>query len=229
MNCSKKSKTNHRRLTEMFLLKKVTYKDILNISELRLKQGEITSIIGESGSGKTTLLRLLNKLISCDSGSICYKDRNLRDIDAIELRRKIVMLPQTPVIFPGSIKDNLLIGLKFAEKETVSDDRLKDILNMVHLNKELSSQSDTLSGGEKQRLSLARVILLDPDVFLLDEPSSALDEETEDSIIKQLAQYTKTSNKTLIMVIHSKKTAQTYSDNIIEINQGKIRTVQEVK
>lgn len=213
----------------MFLLKKVTYKDILNISELRLKQGEITSIIGESGSGKTTLLRLLNKLISCDSGSICYKDRNLRDIDAIELRRKIVMLPQTPVIFPGSIKDNLLIGLKFAEKETVSDDRLKDILNMVHLNKELSSQSDTLSGGEKQRLSLARVILLDPDVFLLDEPSSALDEETEDSIIKQLAQYTKTSNKTLIMVIHSKKTAQTYSDNIIEINQGKIRTVQEVK
>ncbi|KPJ22241.1 ABC transporter ATP-binding protein [Streptococcus phocae] len=213
----------------MFLLKKVTYKDILNISELRLKQGEITSIIGESGSGKTTLLRLLNKLISCDSGSICYKDRNLRDIDAIELRRKVVMLPQTPVIFPESIKDNLLIGLKFAEKETVSDDRLKDILNMVHLNKELSSQSDTLSGGEKQRLSLARVILLDPDVFLLDEPSSALDEETEDSIIKQLAQYTKTSNKTLIMVIHSKKTAQTYSDNIIEINQGNIRTVQEVK
>lgn len=189
----------------MFLLKKVTYKDILNISELRLKQGEITSIIGESGSGKTTLLRLLNKLISCDSGSICYKDRDLRDIDAIELRRKVVMLPQTPVIFPGSIKDNLFIGLKFAEKETVSDDRLKDILNMVHLNKELSSQSDTLSGGEKQRLSLARVILLDPDVFLLDEPSSALDEETEDSIIKQLAQYTKTSNKTLIMVIHSKK------------------------
>lgn len=213
----------------MFLLRNVKYKDILNISELNIKKGEITSIIGESGSGKTTLLRLLNKLISCDSGEILYKNNSLSGIDSIELRRKVVMLPQIPVIFPGSIKDNLLIGLEFSEKPKVNDERLKEILKMVHLNKELSNNSETLSGGEKQRLSLGRVILLDPDVFLLDEPSSALDEETEDSIIEQLVQYTKKTNKTLIMIIHSKKVAQTYSDNIIEINQGKIIKVQEVK
>lgn len=213
----------------MFLLRNVKYKDILNISELNIKKGEITSIIGESGSGKTTLLRLLNKLINCDSGEILYKKNLLSDIDSIELRRKVVMLPQTPVIFPGSIKDNLLIGLEFSEKPKVNDEKLKEILKMVHLNKELSNKSETLSGGEKQRLSLGRVILLDPDVFLLDEPSSALDEETEDSIIEQLVQYIKKTNKTLIMIIHSKKVAQTYSDNIIEINQGKIIKVQEVK
>lgn len=213
----------------MFLLRNVKYKDILNISELNIKKGEITSIIGESGSGKTTLLRLLNKLISCDSGEILYRNNLLSDIDSIELRRKVVMLPQTPVIFPGSIKDNLLIGLEFSEKPKVNDEKLKEILKMVHLNKELSNKSETLSGGEKQRLSLGRVILLDPDVFLLDEPSSALDEETEDSIMEQLVQYTKKTNKTLIMIIHSKKVAQTYSDSIIEINQGKIIKVQEVK
>ena len=211
----------------MFLLKNIKYKGILNIKELNIEKNKITSIIGESGSGKTTLLRLLNKLISPDSGEILYKENPLNDIDSIQLRRKVVMLPQVPVVFPGTIKDNLLIGLEFAEKSKVNDEKLQDVLKMVHLNKELSNDSTNLSGGEKQRLALGRVILLDPDVFLLDEPSSALDEETEDSIIEELVQYTRQTNKTLIMVIHSKKVARTYSDNIIEIGRGTIINGQE--
>ena len=132
------------------------------------------------------------------------------------------MLPQTPAIFPGNVKDNLLIGLKFAEKPPVDNDKLRQILKIVNLNKELHDESDNLSGGEKQRLALGRVILLDPDVFLLDEPSSSLDEETERIIIEKLIAYTKDTNKTLIMVTHSKKIAQTYSDNIIQIRQGRV-------
>ena len=151
------------------------------------------------------LLRLLNKLISCDSGDILYLDKLIDDINSIELRRKVVMLSQNPVIYPGTIKDNLLIGLEFAGKIGVSDEELESILKIVHLKKELSSNSETLSGGEKQRLALGRVILLNPDVFLLDEPFSALDEETEESMIKQLVEHTKKTNKTLIMVMHSKK------------------------
>lgn len=211
----------------MFLLKNVKYKNILNINNLSIEENKITSIIGESGSGKTTLLRLFNKLISCDSGEILYRDKSLNDINSIELRRKVVMLPQVPVVFPGTIKDNLLIGLEFAEKSKVNDEKLQNVLQMVHLNKQLSNGSENLSGGEKQRLALGRVILLDPDVFLLDEPSSALDEETEDNIIERLVEYTKQTKKTLIMIIHSKKVAQTYSDNIIEISQGKIMNFKE--
>lgn len=206
----------------MFSLKNVKYKDILQIDDLVIEDYKVTCIVGESGSGKTTFMRLLNKLISCDSGKIFYNNQDISNIDSIQLRRNIVMLPQTPTIFPGDIKENLLIGLKFSEKPLVDDDRLCDVLKFVNLNKNLNDDSDGLSGGEKQRLALGRVILLDPDVFLLDEPSSALDEETERVIIEKLISYTKSTKKTLIMVTHSKKIAQTYSDNIIQIHDGRI-------
>ncbi|WMM26168.1 ABC transporter ATP-binding protein [Tissierella sp. MB52-C2] len=212
----------------MFSLKKVKYRNILDINDLDIKKYKVTCIVGQSGSGKSTLLRLLNKLISCDSGEIFYNDKPLNTINSVQLRRNVVMLPQLPAIFPGTVRDNLLIGLKFAEKPTVDDVKLGHILNIVHLNKDLNDDSDKLSGGEKQRLALGRVILLDPEVFLLDEPSSAMDEETEQIIIEKLVAYTKETNKTLIMVTHSKKVAQTYSENIIEIYQGKVVNSKEV-
>ncbi len=213
----------------MFLLENVKYKHILDINYLNIEKNKITCIVGESGSGKSTLLRLLNKLIRCDSGAISYNSQLLDTINSVELRRNVVMLPQHPTIFPGTIRENLLIGLKFAEKPFVGDDKLNNILQMVHLNKDLTDDSEKLSGGEKQRLALGRVILLDPEVFLLDEPSSALDEETERIIIEKLVSHTKETNKTLILVTHSKKVAQTYSEQIIELSQGKIANVTEVK
>ncbi|MDY6065198.1 MAG: ATP-binding cassette domain-containing protein [Finegoldia sp.] len=212
----------------MFLLKDVKYKNILDIAYLEIKENKLTCIVGESGSGKSTLLRLLNKLISCDSGEIFYKGENLKDIDSVSLRRKVVMLSQFPSIFNGAVKDNLLIGLKFSEKDEVDDEKLREVLRLVNLNKELNDGVDNLSGGEKQRLALARVILMDPEVFLLDEPSSALDEETEEIIIEKLVAYTKGKRKILVMVTHSKKVADTYGENIIEIHQGKVLSCKEV-
>jgi putative ABC transport system ATP-binding protein len=149
-------------------------------------------------------------------------------MNSVELRRNVVMLPQLPVIFPGTIRDNLQIGLKFAQMPLAENEKLGQVLMMVHLNKDLSDDSDKLSGGEKQRVALGRVILLDPEVFLLDEPSSALDEETERIIIEQLVAYTKETNKTLIMVTHSKQVAQTYSDHIIEMKKGNVIKSEEV-
>lgn len=212
----------------MFTLKNVVYKHILNINALSFKKNEVTCIVGESGSGKSTLLRLLNKLDSYDSGEIFYNNLPLHTINSVDLRRKVVMLPQLPAIFPGTIRDNLLIGLKFAEKPMVEDLKLLSILKMLYLNKELTDNCEKLSGGEKQRLALGRVILLDPDVFLLDEPSSALDEETERIIIEEFVSFTKKFNKTLIMVTHSKKVAHSYSETIIEMKQGKVVNAMEV-
>ncbi|QSX09441.1 ATP-binding cassette domain-containing protein [Alkalibacter rhizosphaerae] len=212
----------------MFELKHVTYRNILDIPELRLEKGKITSILGESGSGKTTLLRLLNKMISCNSGEIRYDDQPLQNIPSIELRSNVVMLPQQPVIFSGTVRDNLLIGLKFARKDLVDDDTLGQILQMVHLNKGLEEDGDKLSGGEKQRLALGRVILLDPEVYLLDEPSSALDEETEKIIIEELVAHSRKNHKTLIMVTHSRGIAEKYSDAIVRIHDGKIVEREDV-
>lgn len=206
----------------MFLLKDVKYKDILYIKDLEIPRKKITSIVGESGSGKSTLLKLLNKLISCDTGDVFYNNQPLSEIDSVELRRNVVLLPQSPSIFSGSIKDNLLIGLKFSEKPLASDKKLVEVLKLVKLNKELSEYANNLSGGEKQRLAIGRVLLLEPEVLLLDEPSSALDEDTENMIIMALVNYTREKNKTLIMITHSKNVAYQFSDRIIEIKKGTV-------
>lgn len=207
----------------MFLLSGVKYKEILYIDHLEIPDGQVTCIVGESGSGKTTLLRLLNHLISYDEGDIFFCGQNVKDIDPVQLRRRVVMLPQTPVIFPGNIKENLLAGLRFAEKLPASGNRLLEVMNLVHLGKEIGEDASRLSGGEKQRLALARVLLLEPEVLLLDEPSSALDEETEKLVIENVYQYVKSGKKTLVMVTHAREIARAYGENIIEIAGGRVK------
>jgi putative ABC transport system ATP-binding protein len=206
----------------MFKIKDLKYKNILNIKYLVIPEHKVNCIVGQSGSGKTTLMRMLNKLISPDAGTILFEGNDLSNINSVELRRKVVMLPQTPILFDGSIRENLQIGLRFAEKNEATEAVMLEVLKLVHLNKSLDENADKLSGGEKQRLSLGRVILLNPDVFLLDEPSSALDEDTEQLIIRAVVEYSKKNNKTVIMVTHSKKVASTFADNIIEIKSGQV-------
>jgi len=205
-----------------FQLEKVKYKNILKIDKLQIPESKITCIIGESGSGKTTLLRLLNNLISPDEGSIFYKGRNIEDIDPIQLRREVVMLPQNPTVFSGSVKDNLLIGLEFAEKDEAGDEVLSEVLSMAQLAKPLSAIASELSGGEKQRLALARIMLLEPEVILLDEPTSALDEGTEERVIESVVEFAKRKAGTLIMVVHSKSIAQCFADFAVTIQGGEV-------
>lgn len=208
----------------MFYIQNLKYKSILNITELKIEKHKITSIVGKSGSGKTTLLKMLNKMLTPDSGEIFYGGKNIKDIDAIQLRRQVVMLGQTPAIFPGTIRDNLLIGRKFANKEPLPDEQLINMMGKIELDKSLDQDGQELSGGEQQRIALARVILTDPEVFLLDEPSSALDDVTERLIITSLVNYTKRNNKTLIMVTHSTEIGKEFSDVVFEI---KNRTANE--
>ena len=212
----------------MYTFKDVKYKDILNIAELSIKGNCVTSIVGPSGSGKTTFIRLLNKLISPDSGVISYKGKPLVEWNSVELRRNVVMLPQSPAIYQGTVKDNLLKGLLYSEKEPVSDKTLLEILDSVKLTKNLHDDAEVLSGGEKQRLALGRVLIMDPDVLLLDEPSSALDDETELKIIELVVQYTKKNNKTLVMVTHSNQIAEAFSNQIIRISSDESVKVREV-
>lgn len=207
----------------MFRLEKVRYKDFLKIDYLEINSNKITAILGESGSGKTTLLRLLNNMIKPCEGIVYFNDNDINGIDPIKLRRKVVMLSQTPVIFKGTIKDNLLIGLKFSKEELALDNDLNKILKMINLdNKNLDDEVDSLSGGEKQRLALGRVMLMNPDVYLLDEPSSALDDNTEDFILEKLIEYTNEKDTTIVIVTHSKNIAFKYSDYVIKLKKGRI-------
>jgi putative ABC transport system ATP-binding protein len=218
---------NCSEVNRLFELTGVRYKNILAIEHLVIESGKTTCIVGESGSGKTTLLKLLNNMINYNEGSITFHGADLKKLDPVEHRRKVIMLPQTPVIFPGSIKDNLLIGLKFAGKNTVTDERLLEELDRVGLLKKLDEEAEKLSGGEKQRLALARVILMEPSVLLLDEPTSALDEGSEENITAYINDYLAGADKTLVMVTHSGQLAQQMADTIVTVCCGEVTASEE--
>ena len=131
----------------MFEICNLKFKNILDIEALTIDR-PITCIIGSSGSGKTTLLKHLNKLYTPDSGAITYNGSDLAEIPAVSLRREVVMLGQTPVIYNGDLEENLQIGLRFSEKLPASRDRLLNALEQVKLNKPLDDPCLSLSGGE---------------------------------------------------------------------------------
>ncbi|AOY18223.1 ABC transporter ATP-binding protein [Bacillus sp. ABP14] len=212
----------------MFRLKDVTYKDILHIPYLQIQKEKITCIIGESGSGKSTLLRMLNDLQSPTSGTIEYNGKLISDYPPIQLRREVVMLGQTPPIFDGTIKNNLLMGLHLSEKPFPNDAALRSALTTVSLEKNLEDNADSLSGGEKQRLAFARIVLMDPPVYLLDEPTSALDSDTERRVMKQFTMLAKEKKKTVIFITHSQQLPEEIADDIIEISKANGATRKEV-
>jgi putative ABC transport system ATP-binding protein len=127
------------------------------------------------------------------------------------------MLSQAPVMFDGTIKENLIAALKIQGRPIPSDENLQETLEQLMLSKDLEMDTFKLSGGEKQRIALGRIILAKPEVFLLDEPSSALDTETEEFIIEMITNHARENNKTLIMVTHSIDIADRYSDEIIKM------------
>ncbi|HSV30867.1 MAG TPA: ABC transporter ATP-binding protein [Atribacteraceae bacterium] len=206
----------------MFVLENVWFKNILRVEHLRIPAGEITAIVGESGSGKTTLLRHLNLLTSPDRGTVRYRGEDLCTLDPVTLRRQVVMLPQAPPVFPGTVRENLLIGRRFSGQPPLADESLKQALEQFRLYKALDGPTEHLSGGEKQRLALARVVLMSPEVLLLDEPSANLDEETADLVVGTLVHQVRESGRTLVMVTHSRSIAERYADNLVEMNNGNL-------
>ncbi len=210
----------------MFELKNLKFKGILDIPALTLDQ-PVVCLMGPSGSGKTTLLRHLNRLNEPDEGTILYNGQPLNTMDPVALRRKVVMLGQTPVIYDGTIEDNLQIGLRFSEGKEAGKGAMEAALERVGLAQPLDSFCDKLSGGEKQRLCLARVMLMDAETYLMDEPSAALDRETEHFMISNLAAFTHERGKQLILVSHSPQVAGMFPKGIVTLEKGRVKEVEK--
>lgn len=206
----------------MFEIQNLKYKNILDIPSLTIDK-TITCITGPSGSGKTTLLRHLNRFCEPDEGTVYYNKTALNQIDPVELRRKVLMLGQTPVLYDGTIADNLQIGLIFSQKPAASDAMLQTALRQVGLSQSLEEFCDKLSGGERQRLCLARVLLMDAEVYLVDEPSAALDKETEHFMIQNLADFVRENNKQLVLISHSEQVAAMFPGCLIHLTKGQTR------
>ncbi|MGN7174703.1 ABC transporter ATP-binding protein [Paenibacillus sp. FSL R5-0490] len=204
----------------LFAIRELRVNNIINVNHLDIKKDKVTCITGESGAGKSTLLKTLNKIITPDSGEIFYKGTSLKEIDSVQHRRKVIMLSQVPLIFPGTIKDNLIMGYKLNGKKPCDDEILVQAIHNMQMTKELHEDAGTLSGGEKQRLALARILLLKAEVYLLDEPTSALDEDTEMMILEYFIREIKKKQASLLMITHSNTVNEQFAEERIYLSQS---------
>lgn len=205
----------------MFLLKDIKFKNILDIENLEISENVVTVVKGESGSGKSTTLKLLNNIISPDSGVVMYNGVDVNNINPITLRREVIMQSQFPTIFPGNVRENLNIIFTLRGEEGLADEKLLKAMEIVNLKKDLNDDAQNLSGGEKTRLSIARLFLVEPDVFLLDEPGASLDSKTEEILMNNVIAEIKKRNKTLIFISHSEN-PEIISDEIITLKDGRV-------
>ena len=151
--------------------------DILRNLSFSVPAGAIFALAGPSGSGKSSVLRLINRLDDSSSGRIVIQGRELRDWDIRELRAKVGFMFQEAALFEGSVKENLLYGLCLQGLRRCNHDPTAlELLERVGLPPELLNRNvESLSGGQKQRVNLARTLSLEPEIILMDEPTSSLD------------------------------------------------------
>jgi ATP-binding cassette subfamily C protein LapB len=199
--------------------------DVLKNINLTIKEGEKVGIIGKIGSGKSTLAKLLINLHEPSRGSILIDNTEIRQIDPVDLRKTIGFVPQEPFLFMGSIKDNITIGDEHAtDEEILRASKIAGVHEFLAKHESgydliVGERGEGLSGGERQAVTLARSILSNPNILILDEPTNMMDDLSENMFKNNLSQVIK--GKTLIVITH-KPSLLSLVDRLIVIEDGKI-------
>jgi putative ABC transport system ATP-binding protein len=188
--------------------------------------GGVTVVQGPSGSGKSTLLRLLNRLVAPDSGIVRYRGEDLAARDVLAHRREVGMVFQAPVLFPGTVADNLAIAAPAPGAGETNGATAPDpatLLERCGLAPDafLTRDAATLSGGEAQRACLARALATNPRVLLMDEPTSALDDDAA-TIIETLTRRLAADGVSIILVTHDRDQAARLGDHVIALREGRL-------
>lgn len=197
---------------------------ILSDISLDIHSGEHWALMGPSGAGKSTLLRLFNGLISPSFGEIRFHGRPLESVDVPSLRKIVGMLFQEAVLINGTVRDNLTLPLRWLRPAPeYTEERLVEALKRVDLTPDhLTAQARSLSGGEKQRVALARVLLNDPEVLLLDEPTASLDPPLARKILRLIDRLQQELNLTVIRVSHHPDLVRSFARQVLFLKAGRI-------
>jgi ABC-type proline/glycine betaine transport system ATPase subunit len=187
-------------------------------------------VVGPNGAGKSTLLLALARLIKPASGEIIYDGRSQKQWDELEYRRKISFVFQSPLLMDMSVEKNVALGLTFrgTPKDEISE-RVGKWMKQLGVGALSKRRAGQLSGGEAQRVSLARAFVLDPELLLLDEPFSALDPPTRAKLFEDLSALLKKDHRTAVFVTHNLNEATKLSQRIAVIVGGMLRQVGTAK
>jgi molybdopterin-binding protein len=198
-------------------------KKILDINRVYINEGESVVIFGPNGSGKSTLLRIMSLIEKPSKGEIYFKGEKINKKNSLNIRRNFVLLLQKPIFFRGKVKDNIIYGLKIRKipgKEIQL--RLKKIISLLSLEKLIDRRIDELSGGEEQKINLARALILQPEILFLDEPFSFLDASVKEEVIYELRRIIKKLKQTTVFVTHDWEEAVLLGDRVILLYEGKV-------
>jgi putative ABC transport system ATP-binding protein len=190
--------------------------------DLDLPRREVVAVVGPSGAGKTSMLRLLNRLDDPTRGSIAFEGMPITDVPVRTLRRRVAFVFQTPAMFAGTVRQNLDIASSLGTTNG-SSPAPEEALRLAGLDESfLSRDADRISGGERQRVSLARALMTAPEVLLLDEPTSALDPEIAEHLMDTVRQLAERTDATIVMVTHRLAEARAASSHTVLIEAGRV-------
>jgi len=208
------------------LLIKRGSRDVLRVGALDIPRGETLAVVGPNGAGKSTLLLALAHLLKPASGEVQYAGKNLREWDDLEYRRKIAFVFQDPLLMDMTVEDNVALGLKFrGVDKTESRTRAETWMKAMGVEQLAKRRAGQLSGGEAQRVSLARAFVLDPELLLMDEPFSAVDPQTRGQLMKDLSELLAHEHRTTIFVTHNLKEAAQMGDRMAVVIGGELKQV----
>lgn len=197
---------------------------VLDRLHLELGEGEIVTVTGKSGSGKTTLLLCILGFIQQDSGEIILQNEHIHELPVEE--RQLAYVPQDYGLFPHlTVRENIAFGLVVRGMSlTVQKQAVQELLALVRIPLHFAQrQVADLSGGEKQRIALARALAIKPNLFLLDEPLSAIDPETKKAVAQELRILIKKTKVPAIIVTHDPQDAKYLGDHNYKLEKGKLR------
>ena len=208
------------------LLVKRNERIVLGVEHLSISRGETLAVVGPNGAGKSTLLLILAQLLKPASGEIRFDGKSLREWNELEYRRKISFVFQSPLLLDMTVEENVALGLTFrgAPKEQAKAEAAK-WMKRLGVESLSARQASQLSGGEAQRVSLARAFVLNPELLLLDEPFAALDPPTRAKLIADLSALLAENHRAAVFVTHNLNEAAKLCHRIAVIVEGRLRQV----
>lgn len=201
---------------------------IVDRVSIAVETGDVLGIVGPSGAGKSSFLRLLNRLDEPTAGTVFLDGTDYGEIPPRDLRRRVGFVPQQPALREGTVRENVAIGPRL-RGEPVDEAAVERLLARVGLEGYGNRTVDDLSGGEAQRVAIARTVLNDPEVLLLDEPTASLDAASEAQVEELLAELVAESDVTAVLVTHDSSQAGRLATSAAVFEDGRVTAVGPVR